>query len=141
MNDESIEKIILSGEAILAEHWINAGLSRRIGEYFFSENHSIELIETTKNRGIEFWLHSFKKDDSGFEYAAAFIYGLPKSVTRKKNIIKGINMSQTLAGLPLIEYVNQRYIYVIIPSAEQVKNGINKIKSTWGGFSNENRTS
>jgi hypothetical protein len=134
MNDEAIEKLILNGEAILAEHWIKADLGRRIGEAIFSENHSIELIETTKNRGIDFWLHLFKKDSLGLEYAAAFIYGLPKSVTRKKNIIKGINMSQVLAGLPPIEYKNQKYIYVIVPSSEQVYDGINTMKATWGGF-------
>jgi hypothetical protein len=141
MNDDEIKKLILGGDAISAEIWINEDIKRRIGESFFSDNHSIELIETTKNRGIDFWLHLFKKDELGLEYAAAFIYGLPNSVTRKKNIIKGINMSQALAGLPLIEYKNQKYVYVILPSAEQVKAAINTMKSTWGGFSKQNPTS
>ena len=132
MNDEEIENLILSGEAIPAEKWMSEDLTRRIGESIFDKDHANRNIETRKAQGVDLWFHQIKKDTNGLLYASVVIYKLPKVKSRKKNIIKGINLAQILAGLPPFDISDEKYLYVILPSAEQVKNAINTMKSTWG---------
>jgi hypothetical protein len=134
MNDSEIERLILSGEAILAQDWIDGDSKRRIGESIFHDSYSQDLIQNLKNRGIEVWLHDFRMDENRLMYAAAVIRRLPKSKARRKNILKGINMAQVFAGLPMIDFVDQKYIYQKMLSAEKVKEGISAMKSNWGGF-------
>jgi hypothetical protein len=137
MNDEDIENLILSGKAIPAELWIKEDYSRRIGESVFDADHAKRYILSRKNRGVELWIHDVKTDENGLLYASALIYKLPNQKSRKKNVIKSLNLGQLMIGLPAIEFNDQKYVYSTRPSAKQVEQGISNMKSAWGGFSSK----